>query len=83
MVYAVRMLNVPGYCLTLAKCGTQATQWISSLRNGMESNCVFGTYRAPATKKSWPSITSANPATIRIDNEVPDTNRLPDAAFQV
>src|ERR1700674_228652 len=30
----------------------------------------------PATKKSWPSITSANPATIRIDDEVPDPNRL-------
>src|SRR5690349_3830586 len=33
----------------------------------MLSNCLFGTYRAPATKKSFLSISSANPATIRID----------------
>jgi hypothetical protein len=30
-----------------------AEQWMSSLRNGMANNCVFGTYRAPATKKSF------------------------------
>jgi hypothetical protein len=35
---------------------------------GMLKNCVFGTYRAPATKISFLSVTSANPAIIRIDN---------------
>src|SRR5580692_727225 len=34
----------------------------------MLRNCLFGTYRAPATKKSLLSVTSAYPATIRIDN---------------
>jgi len=29
-------------------------QWISSLRNGTARNCVFGTYRAPATKTLFP-----------------------------
>ena len=29
---------------------TYAAEWISSLRNGMLKNCVFGTYRAPATE---------------------------------
>jgi hypothetical protein len=32
----------------------------------MVNNCVFGTYRAVATKISSISITSVNPATIRI-----------------
>jgi hypothetical protein len=31
---------------------TYAAEWISSLRNGILKNCVFGMYRAPATKKS-------------------------------
>jgi hypothetical protein len=31
---------------------TYAAEWISSLRNRIESNCEFGTYRAPATKPS-------------------------------
>jgi hypothetical protein len=26
-----------------------AARWTSSLRNGMLNNCVFGTYRVPAT----------------------------------
>ncbi len=33
----------------------------------MLNNCAFGTYRAPATKISFLSAISANPATIRID----------------
>jgi hypothetical protein len=32
------------------------------------SNCVFGTNRTPATRIFFLSVTSANPATIRIDN---------------
>ncbi len=31
---------------------TYAAEWISSLRNGMLKNCVFGTYRAAATEAS-------------------------------
>jgi hypothetical protein len=42
---------------------TYTTEWMSSLRNRIESNCKFGTYRAPATKKSFLSATSASPAT--------------------
>ncbi len=34
----------------------------------MLKNCLFGTYRAHATKKYFLSITSERPATIRIDN---------------
>src|SRR5229473_205173 len=33
-------------------CAAYATQRISSLRNGMHKNCLFGTYRAPATTVS-------------------------------
>jgi len=33
---------------------TYAAEWISSLRKGMLKNCVFGTYRASATKVSSP-----------------------------
>lgn len=38
----------------------------SSLRNGIETNYVFGMYRAPVTKDSVDSTASENPATIRI-----------------
>jgi hypothetical protein len=32
-----------------SSCETYTAQRINSLRNGMLNNCVFGTYRAPAT----------------------------------
>jgi hypothetical protein len=37
------------------KCHGRAAQWMSSLRNGIQSYCVFGTDRPPATKKIFPS----------------------------
>jgi hypothetical protein len=45
----------PGYSATettpkvRVRSETYAAEWISSLRNRIESNCKFGTYRAPAT----------------------------------
>jgi hypothetical protein len=41
---------------------------MSSLRNGIVKNCLFGTYRPPQPRNLSLSATSANPATIRIDN---------------
>ena len=46
---------------------THEARWISSLRNGRESNCKFGTYRASATKNHCAPIGFESPATIRID----------------
>jgi hypothetical protein len=34
---------------------TYAAEWMSSLRNRIESNCKFGTYRAPATRRCVPN----------------------------
>jgi hypothetical protein len=39
-------------------CEAHAAQWTSSLRKSIDSNCKFGTYRAPTTKSI--SATSAN-----------------------
>src|SRR5437879_3550656 len=52
-----------------SRCETYAAEWISSLRNLIESNCVFGTYRASATiyRRVFLSAPSQYPATIRID----------------
>ena len=53
--------------LDVCKRETYAAEWTSSLRKFIESSCVFGTYRAPATTIPFLSAISANPATIRID----------------
>jgi len=54
---------------------TYAAEWISSLRNDMLNNCVFGTYRASATTTDCRSIISLHPATIRIDKNAHCTVR--------
>jgi hypothetical protein len=51
---------------------------MSSLRNRIESNCNFGTYRAAATKNSILSGPSSNAATMRTENPLvatPPTHR--------
>jgi hypothetical protein len=55
---------------------TYAAEWISSLRNGMLKNCVFGTYPASATGDSFVSLISRNSATLRIDNPNCDRSEL-------
>src|SRR5258708_25603015 len=63
-------------------CAAYATQRISSLRNGMHKNCLFGTYRAAATKVFSLSITSANPATIRICMHLYAAVEIPETCVQ-
>src|SRR6266481_947946 len=48
-------------------CAAYATQRISSLRNGMHKNCLFGTYRALRNQKLFCRTKFRVPATIRID----------------
>jgi hypothetical protein len=42
----------------------------------MLRNCLFGTYRAPATKMAFLSTISPNPATIRIVCRSEDSKKL-------
>src|SRR5216683_2978935 len=56
-------------------CESHTAPWMSSLRKGIDSNCLFGTYRTSATTTDCRSIISLHPATIRIDKNAHCTLR--------